>query len=111
MRRRAIGRNAVALRPSKELPTRSLSAVVSVHCSDLHHLVRVERYRISRFRVLCRWLTRGRILDQLAVISQWRSTGRARVAEFKHNLFCMGNNYPRLWLWDWIDFAVFLVCR
>src|SRR6266487_914156 len=111
MRRRAIGGNAVAIRPSSELPTRSFSTVVSVHCSHLHYLVWLERHVITRFRLLRRWLSRGRILDQLAVISQWRSTVRARVAEFKHNLFCMGNNYPRVRVGQCTDRADVWLCR
>src|SRR6266478_6607659 len=96
MRCCTTGTDAVGLRHSSELPTRSLSTTISAPRPRLHRLVRLERHRITHFWFLRRLRARWCILDQLAFTSQWCSASWPRTSEFKYNFPSLGNYNPRL---------------
>src|SRR6266404_5974454 len=96
MRCCTTGTDAVGLRHSSELPTRSLSTTISAPRPRLHRLVRLERHRITHFWFLRRLRARWCILDQLAFTSQWCSASWPRTSESKYNFLGVGNYYPRL---------------
>jgi len=114
MRGRAVGRIAVDFGRVSHLPTRSVSAVVSANCPRLHVGVGFERCCLAHFRLLRRLLINRRILDQLAVVSNWTAAGRAGADESEHDPFRLGDNHPRLragqrnhhaHLWKYREFA------